>query len=134
MSEQARIAYIEDHEASRGVMKLMLDLLGYSDLTLIEDTHNVLSALKVRNMPFDVVFLDVNLKPLDGYAVCELVRRDPAFEKTPVVGVTASATPADMRRMKAAGFNGCIAKPISYSTFSGQLERILSGADLWEDE
>jgi len=128
-----KFLYIEDHRASRRVMELLLvEVMGYQHLTLVEDTQDIVQRLEALHTSFDVIFLDVNLKPHDGYAVCAMLRANAGFEKARIVGLTASASPADMRRMQDSGFDGAIGKPLSHDTFPEQLERILAGEAVWE--
>lgn len=133
ITTETNFLYIEDHRASRRVMELLLvEVMGYPHLTLVEDTHDIVRRLEALHTSFDVIFLDVNLKPYDGYAVCAMLRANPCFRQAKIVGLTASASPADMRRMQESGFDGAIGKPLSHDTFPEQLERILAGQAVWE--
>jgi CheY-like chemotaxis protein len=132
MKEPA-ILYIEDHPASRRVMELLVvDVMGLSQLTLVGETTDIIQNLEAMHKHFDVIFLDVNLQPHDGYAVCTMLRAHEQFRSAKIVGLTASVTPDEMRKMQAVGFDGVIAKPISHVTFPEQLEHILAGEPLWE--
>ena len=130
---ETNFLYVEDHRASRRVMELLLvEVMGYSHLTMVEDTHDIVEKLEAMQTPFDVIFLDVNLKPHDGYAVCAMLRTHAQFATAKIVGLTASASPSDMRKMQESGFDGAIGKPLSHDTFPEQLERILAGQAVWE--
>lgn len=131
--DEPKFLYIEDHAGNRRVMKLLLtDVLGYSNLTMLEHSENLIQNLEALNTAIDVIFLDLNLKPIDGYGVHELLREHTVFRHARIVAVTASATPADIRKMQEAGFDGVIAKPLSYDTFPDQLRMILAGQPVWE--
>jgi two-component system alkaline phosphatase synthesis response regulator PhoP len=127
--------YIEDHPASQMIMQLLLTrVLGYEDLVMLDDTANVLERLDAMQKTFDVIFLDVNLKPLDGLAVCRMLRTEERFHHARIIGLTANASAAEQRNMKEVGFDGMITKPISHKTFPVQLQRILEGEIVWEVE
>jgi len=133
IATETSFLYIEDHRASRRVMELLLvEVMGCANLTMVEDTHDIVQKLEAMQTRFDVIFLDVNLKPYDGYAVCAMLRAQSFFDKAKIVGLTASASPSDMRRMQESGFDGAIGKPLSHDTFPEQLERILAGQAVWE--
>jgi two-component system sensor histidine kinase BarA len=133
VSNEPSILYVEDHPASRRVMELLLvDVMGFNQLTLVGDTNDIIQNLEAMHKHFDVIFLDVNLQPHDGYAVCTMLRTHEQFRNAKIVGLTASVTPAEMRKMQAVGFDGVIAKPLSHATFPEQLEHILAGEPLWE--
>ena len=132
-TKEPAILYIEDHPASRRVMELLVvDVMGLNQLTLVADTTDIIQNLEAMHKHFDVIFLDVNLQPHDGYAVCAMLRAHEQFRSAKIVGLTASVTPDEMRKMQSVGFDGVIAKPISHVTFPEQLEQILAGEPLWE--
>ncbi len=130
---QPQILYIEDHPASRRVMQLLLlDLLDYTELTLLEDTQSVIQRLEMSGKAFDIIFLDLNLRPHDGYATCTLLRAHSQFGHARIICLTAEASPTEMRKMRDTGFDGMIGKPLSHTTFPEQIERILAGEAVWE--
>jgi two-component system, OmpR family, sensor histidine kinase TorS len=134
MKKQLRFLYIEDHAASRMVMKMLLvDMLGYGELICLENTANLEKQLKQYELPFDVIFLDLNLEPYDGIEACAILRQIRGYDVSTIIGLTASMTPADIRRMVEAGFNGAIGKPISHDTFPQYLDRLLSAEPIWEE-
>lgn len=59
---------------------------------------------------FDLILLDMQLPGTDGYATVRQWRERGLV--TPVLAVTADATPADVERCLAAGCNGHLAKPV----------------------
>lgn len=127
-----RFLYIEDHAASRRVLHVLLtELLGYEDVTLLETGANLLAT--IAGQAFDVIFLDINLRPQNGYDICALLRQQPDYAETPIIALTAHARPDDMRRMQATGFTGLLRKPLNHQTFPQSLERILAGEPLWDE-
>ena len=125
--------YIENHVASRKVMRLLLvDMLDYSDLTLWENTEQVIEKLEQLETPFDIIFLDLDLEPLNGYEVCRQLREHASYQQTSIVAVTATTKPGDLRQMENVGFNGALSKPLNLNAFPDQLQRILAGDELWD--
>jgi CheY-like chemotaxis protein len=61
---------------------------------------------------FDVIFIDVALKGIDGYAVCGMLRQIAMHHYTPVVLVTDRADAAAREEAKAWGANDLISKPL----------------------
>jgi len=68
------------------------------------------------------------MSEMDGYQVLAEVRGQPGLESTPIVAVTASVTRHDHERIVAAGFEGCIDKPIDPESFVAQVEHYLPPA------
>lgn len=61
---------------------------------------------------FDVIFIDVALQGIDGYAVCGMLRQIAMHHFTPVVLVTACADASARADAKAWGANDLISKPL----------------------
>jgi CheY-like chemotaxis protein len=61
--------------------------------------------------PFDLIFLDVVMPGLDGFAVCERLRDTIPNRATPVVFVTSHDDAAARERMQRSGGSGLLGKP-----------------------
>jgi CheY-like chemotaxis protein len=61
--------------------------------------------------PFDVIFLDVQMPDMDGFAVCKQIRETTANRRTPVVFVTSQDDPAMKERAQQCGGSDYISKP-----------------------
>jgi CheY-like chemotaxis protein len=124
--------YIENDELSREVMKTLLTRgLGYRDVTLFETSAYFEQNLEGLARKPDVIFLDIHMEPLDGFEMLKLIRRNKDCYATPVIALTASVMNEEVRRLREAGFDGAIAKPINYDTFPAALDRILNGEQVW---
>ena len=91
--QQPTFLYIEDHPASRRVMQLLLEVMGYSQLTLIEHTQDIITQLETLDQDFNVVFLDLHIDPLDGFEVQKLLREHSRFKQARIIALTASVLP-----------------------------------------
>ena len=130
---QPAFLYIEDHPASRMVMQLLLkELLGFEDLTLFEDSRDVVQRLEASGKTFDVVFLDLHVDPLDGVAVLKLLRQHETFASLRVVALTAGMMLDELNTVREAGFDGLISKPINLESFGEYVNQILAGETVWE--
>jgi two-component system cell cycle response regulator len=67
----------------------------------------------------------VQLPGLDGYAVAQQLKADPALRAIPLIAVTALAMVGDRDKVLAAGFDGYLAKPITPKLFVGQVETFM---------
>jgi CheY-like chemotaxis protein len=133
--QQPAFLYVEDHPASRLVMQLVLkELLGYEDLTMLDDSRDLLQRLEASGKTFDVIFLDLHVDPLDGYAVLKLLRQHEKFAASKIVVLTASMMLDELDQVRAAGFDGLISKPINLDSFGDFVKRILAGEDVWETD
>lgn len=124
--------YIEDDLFSREVMTLlMVDVLGFKDLTVFEDSSNLEEKLaQLPSIP-DVIFVDIHMEPLDGFQILKILRQNSAFQKSQIIALTASVMNEEVQLLRESGFNGAIAKPIDSDTFPEALKRIMSGEEVW---
>ncbi len=80
----------------------------------------------------DLILMDIHLPYEDGYQALQKVRASPRLRNTLIVAVTADASEEQMRRARAAGFDGFLGKPIDPDRFPDQIKRILNGEGVWE--
>ena len=66
-----------------------------------------------RHAPPDVILLDIELPDLDGYAICEKLKRDPNTSAVPVIFLSARHATFDIVRAFAAGAVDYITKPFA---------------------
>jgi len=57
----------------------------------------------------DVVVTETRLPGINGFDVCQLLRRDPSTTRIPIVFVTGDAFEADLRRAERSGYSGVVA-------------------------
>jgi CheY-like chemotaxis protein len=125
--------YIEDDRLSREVIKLVMqDIMGISTLTIFENSENFLERL--RNLPErpNVVLLDIHVHPITGFEMLRVIRSQPGFEATKVIAVTASVMNEEVQKLRSAGFDGTISKPIDTMVFPTLLQRITQGEAVWQ--
>jgi len=80
-----RILIVEDHTELRELIRLRFKDEGYAVATA---TNGIDAVRKTRSLMPDLILLDVMLPELDGFMVCELLRRDSNTKKIPVIMVT----------------------------------------------
>ena len=126
------ILYVEDDELSREVMYTLLTRgLGYSSVMVFENSGDFALELDTLSTIPDVIFLDIHMEPIDGFTLLRLIRQRIKYNSTRVVALTASVMNEEVKKLKDAGFNGVIAKPLNYETFPNALRRILDKEDIW---
>ena len=129
---QPNFLYVENDELSREVMKtLLIRGLGYDEVTMFENSSDFADQLEGLSYKPDVIFLDIHMEPIDGFAMLNVIRDHADLNTVPVVALTASVMNEEIRRLRDAGFDGVIAKPINYDTFPNALQRLLSGQQVW---
>ncbi|HEY5341539.1 MAG TPA: response regulator [Candidatus Aquilonibacter sp.] len=117
-----RILVVDDNAVNLDLMLYLLGALGYE----AEGHSDGLSGLQAAmDGSFALVLCDVLMPGIDGYEFARRFKSEPALANVPLVAVTAVAMPADRERILAAGFDGCITKPIEPSTFADRVRALL---------
>jgi len=72
----------------------------------------------------DCIVTETRLSGIDGYALVDLLRRDPATKTTPVIVVTGDAFEANIDRAWSAGADAVLVKPCLPEVLLGEIRRI----------
>jgi CheY-like chemotaxis protein len=128
------IVYVEDDPLSRQVMQLTAEhVLRIKNLIIFEDSTDIVPRIRLLNKRPDIIFLDIQVRPHDGYEMIDMIRHDPELREAKVVAITASVVNA-IEKLRASGFDGMINKPVNPTLLLGLIERIVQGEQIWEDE
>ena len=126
------IVYLEDDPASRKVMSLILEkAIGIHTYAIFENSANFMEKLGTLASKPDIFLLDIHVVPHDGFEVLQMLRNDPLHCTATVIALTASVMNEEVDKLRAAGFNGAISKPIDHRRFPNLLERIHNGEVVW---
>lgn len=116
---------IEDDDAIRSSMELVLRMEGYTCLTA-PDGRVGLDLIKSRHP--DLILCDIMMGDLDGHAVLRAMKQDDATGAIPFIFVTALGDRAELRRGMSAGADDYLAKPFSdeelVAAVVGRLHRV----------
>jgi CheY-like chemotaxis protein len=129
MRFRGKVLLAEDDPVNQAVAAEMLQLLG-ADVDCASDGGQALALLKAGR--FDLALLDVQMPVLDGTEVARALREWERSERrpsTPIVALTANATPDDRRECLASGMDSFVAKPVSLQALTAVLASHLRPAD-----
>jgi two-component system cell cycle response regulator DivK len=127
----AYVLVVEDNVHSYVLIARLLAFLGVKHQDWKRSGWQVLEFADA--MPrVDLILMDIHLPYEDGYEALSKLRAHPRFANTLIVAVTAEATVSNMKRARAAGFNGFIGKPIDPDRFINQVQMILRNQPVWD--
>jgi two-component system cell cycle response regulator DivK len=112
-----------DNEQNLYLVTFMLEKYGYEVVQARDGRQGIDLAAQIEPT---LILLDIQLPLMDGYAVAQELRNNPALSDVPIVAVTSYAMAGDRERTLAAGCTGYIEKPINPDTFMAEIEQHLS--------
>jgi len=120
----ATILIVEDNPANMKLAVFVLEQAGYTVVTANDAEVGLTLARELRP---NLIMMDVQLPGMDGLAATELLKKDETTRDIPVIALTALAMKGDEARIRDAGCDAYIAKPMRYQevldTVAAQLAR-----------
>ena len=119
----AKILVVEDNALN---IKLFCDLLtahGHQTEP-VTDSRDALEAA-LAFLP-DLVITDIQLPYITGIELMELLRAEDRLKNVPIMAVTAYAAAGDEERIRAAGAQAYVSKPISVMRFAETVDQLLA--------
>jgi two-component system cell cycle response regulator DivK len=107
----SRILIVEDNPANMTLATFLVQSAGHVVISATDAEAGL--TLARREQP-DLILMDIQLPGMDGLEATALLKRDDATRAIPVIAVTALAMKGDEQRIRAAGCDGYIAKPLAY--------------------
>ncbi|PIT73659.1 response regulator [Limnohabitans sp. B9-3] len=108
------ILVIEDNPSNMKLAVFLLEKEGY-DVLQASDAEEGIRIARQR-LPA-LILMDVQLPGMDGLAATRLLKADAATQPIKILALTAFAMRGDQEKIRAAGCDAYIAKPIRYEEF-----------------
>ena len=120
----AKVLVVEDNPANMTLAVFLLQSVGHTVLSAKDAEAGLTLA---REEQPSLILMDIQLPGMDGLEATAMLKRDDLTRTIPVIALTALAMKGDEERIRAAGCDGYIAKPMSYqeflATIAAQLNR-----------
>jgi len=110
----AKILIVEDNATNMTLAVFLLQSAGY---TVLSATDAEAGLTLARNERPNLILMDIQLPGMDGLQATALLKGDEATRAIPVIALTALAMKGDEERIRAAGCDGYIAKPMRHREF-----------------
>ena len=120
-----KILLVEDNEADVWLFCEACDALGIEhDVQVLRDGEQALELLTSgKNLP-EIILLDINMPKLDGFDVLTAARALPQLRSIPIIMLSSSRDPKDVRRAHELGANSYIHKTMTdFSDVVGDFDR-----------
>jgi signal transduction histidine kinase len=110
MNKKPQILIVDDEPYARQAVEMLLMKESY-ELFFAEDAHEALAQLD-DEIP-DVILSDVMMPNMDGFELCQRIKRNPKWTHVPIILVTALDSKQDLARGLEAGADDFLHKPIN---------------------
>lgn len=117
-----RILVVDDNADAAFTIAMLLKLKGYEAHTRNSGRTGIEAAEQLQP---GAILLDIGMPELDGYATCELIRKQRWGQDVVVIALTGYGQPDDRQRTQAAGFDGHLVKPVDLPTLTKLLSDLL---------
>ncbi|MBF0310921.1 MAG: response regulator [Magnetococcales bacterium] len=121
----AQVLIIEDNPANMKLAVMLLQTLGVTILQA-EDATTGLTLARTHHP--DLILMDIHLPGIDGMALTRQLKQEEETKTIRIIALTALALKGDEERIRAAGCDGYIAKPIQYKLFLSTIKEILDSS------
>ena len=125
-----KILIIEDDLDIQELIQFFLEDQGYEVITASDGIDGIAVFLKEQ---IDLILLDILLPKMDGYAVCELIRKE---SEVPIIMISALGREEDQIKGFEMQIDDYIPKPISLPIMIKKIEAVLrryEGVDITKD-
>jgi DNA-binding response OmpR family regulator len=123
MPSTAKILVVDDESALTDLLDFHLRRAGYEVRTAANGWEAIAAVKQSRP---DVMLLDLMLPDLDGFGVCEILRRDPLTATLPIIIVSAWASPDSRMLGLELGALDYLTKPFSPRDLVERVNRLLA--------
>jgi DNA-binding response OmpR family regulator len=117
-----KILIVEDNTNLLELLRLNLKAAGFAVATA---TNGIEALKKAHSLSPDLVLLDLVLPELDGFAVCETLRKGPATASIPIIVLTGLTSDSARSAISKAGTCEFVAKPVNPKHLVARINALL---------
>lgn len=117
-----KVLVVEDNALN---LKLFCDLLRAHEYEPQPVSDGRDAVAMARDFAPDLIIMDIQLPHVSGLELIETMKNDADLASIPIMAVTAYAAKGDEERIRAAGAEAYVAKPISVMRFVESVEALM---------
>lgn len=126
---QVKIVIVEDDEGHSILIERNLRRAGVNNpIRLIGNGREAIDYLQKEASDIDLastlVLLDLNLPELDGMQILERMKSDARTKMVPIIVLTTTDNPKEVRRCYELGCNVYVTKPVEYDMFCESIKKL----------
>lgn len=116
------VLVVEDNELNLRLFCDLLDAHGYRP-DPIRDGREAIA--RARTALPHLIVMDIQLPHVSGLSLIETIKRDPALCPIPIMAVTAYAAKGDEERIREAGAEAYVSKPVTVKRFLDEIRTLI---------
>jgi CheY-like chemotaxis protein len=120
------VLIVDDNEVNLKLARVILESAGYDVRTAIDAEQAIQSLELVRPR---LILMDIQLPGTDGLELSRRLKADPATSDIVIIALTAYAMKGDEERIRAAGCDGYVSKPVDTRTLPEVVARHLGSPE-----
>lgn len=115
------ILIIEDTPANTRLFTVILSAAGYQVLAVTTAQEGIALA---RTAQPDLILMDIQLPTMNGLEATIRLKADPMTASIPIIAVTAFAMKGDEEKIREAGCDDYLSKPVRYQALLQAISRV----------
>jgi PAS domain S-box-containing protein len=123
LQEKCHALVVDDQPDNRLIMNALLTRFG---ATISEAPDGQKAVELCQKESYDLILMDLAMPVLNGFDATRSIRKDSQNRATPIIAITADASPNTQERCKRAGMNTYINKPVHAKQLLQEIERLLT--------
>jgi len=123
MSYDHSIITVDDSSTMRRIIRNTLQKLGFIHIL---EAENGVEALEVMSKnKVDIIITDWNMPEMDGLTYVKEIRKNPAYDETPILMITTEAAKEDILIALKSGVNNYVVKPFTPDILQEKVFKLL---------
>jgi len=119
----ANILLVDDVDFNRNLVKAWFDNMTEVTITEAENGSKAVSFAE-QDQP-DIILMDIQMPVMDGYQAIMQIKKNERLKSVPILAMTASAMKEEEKKIKSAGFDAYLTKPLRKAELFYELARFL---------
>ncbi|HBR60589.1 MAG: response regulator [SAR324 cluster bacterium] len=117
-----KVLIVDDFAASRKVLVITLEQLGFDNIEEVSDGNSAL--VRLKSGLFDLVIMEMDMPKMSGLELLKQIRYDPKLKQIPVLMVTENGMQENIVAAFKAGLNAYVVKPVDVKVFAEKMKNI----------
>ena len=118
----AHLLIVDDEEPALSMMRALLEQKRF-DVTTARDGLEAME--KIQGRKPDLILLDVMMPDLDGYQLCDLLKKNPEYKNIPIIIITAKSQKKDIFWAREKGADEYLIKPVDPDALLKTIHKLL---------